>query len=51
MERLKGSIDDLRNKIRPGTAWVSGFTQPGNNDDLRAIDSDGAEMHVIPESR
>lgn len=51
MERIKGKKDDLTQKIRPGTTWVAGFTQPGNNDDLRAIDSDGAEMRFIPSSR
>lgn len=51
MERIKGKNDDLSQKIRPGTTWVSGFTVPGNNDDLRAIDSDGAELRVIPQSR
>ena len=51
MERIKRSYDDLHNKIRPGTTWVAAFTQPGNNDDLRSIDSDGSEMRFIPESR
>lgn len=51
MERIKGKHDDLNNKIRPGTVWVPGFTIPGNNDDLRAIDSNGAEMHFTPISR
>lgn len=51
MERIKDKADDLTQKIRPGTTWVSGFTQPGNNDDLRSIDSDGAEMRLIPVSR
>ena len=51
MERIKGKYDDLTNKIRPGTTWVAGFTIPGNNDDLRSIDVDGAEMRLIPESR
>lgn len=51
MERITGKKDDLNQKIRPGTTWVSGFTQPGNNDDIRAIDSDGAELRVIPQSR
>lgn len=51
MEKIKRSYDDLHNKIRPGTTWVAAFTQPGNNDDLRSIDSDGSEMRFIPESR
>lgn len=51
MERITNKKDDLNQQIRPGTAWVSGFTQPGNNDDIRAIDSDHAEMRVIPVSR
>lgn len=51
MERIKNKKDDLTQKIRPGTTWVSGFTQPGNNDDLRAIDPEGAEMRFIPASR
>lgn len=51
MERIKGKFDDTENKIRPGATWVSGFTLPGNNDDVRAVDSDGAEMHLIPASR
>lgn len=51
MERIQDKYDDLNQKIRPGTTWVAGFTQPGNNDDLRSIDSDGAEMRIIPASR
>lgn len=51
MERIKGKFDDTENKIRPGSAWVSGFTLPGNNDDIRSVDSDGAEMRFIPASR
>lgn len=51
MERIKEKYDDLTQKARPGSAWVSGFTLPGNNDDLRAIDSEGAEMRFIPASR
>ena len=51
MERIKGKYDDLINKARPGSTWVSGFTTPGNNDDLRAIDADGALMHFEPVSR
>lgn len=51
MERIKDKYDDLNQKIRPGSAWVAGFTLPGNNDDLRAIDSEGAEMRFIPASR
>lgn len=51
MERIKGKHDDITNKIRPGTTYVAGFTQPGNNDNLRAIDSDGALMQFEPVSR
>ena len=51
MEKIKSKFDDIRQKIRPGTTWVSGFTQPGNNDDLRSIDVDGTEMRFIPASR
>lgn len=51
MEKIHGKYDDLTQKIRPGSTWVAGFTQPGNNDDLRSIDSDGAEMRIIPSSR
>ena len=51
MEKIHGKYDDLTQKIRPGTTWVAGFTQPGNNDDLRSIDSEGTEMRVIPASR
>lgn len=51
MERIKSKKDDLTQKMRPGTTWVAGFTRPGNNDDLRSIDSDGAEMRFIPNSR
>lgn len=51
MEKIKGSYDDLNNKIRPGTTFVPGFTLPGNNDDLRAIDTNGTKMHFIPASR
>ncbi len=51
MERIKNTNDEYKQKIRPGTTWVAGFTQPGNNDDLRSIDSDGAEMRFTPASR
>lgn len=51
MERIKSKHDDLHQKIRPGTTWVSGFTLPGNNDDLRSIDSEGSEMRFVPTSR
>ena len=51
MEKIKEKYDDLTQKIRPGSAWVAGFTLPGNNDDLRAIDSEGTEMRFVPVSR
>lgn len=51
MENIKNKFDDLSQKIRPGTTWVSGFTKPGNNDDLRSIDSEGTEMRFVPVSR
>ena len=51
MERITDKKDDLTQMIRPGTTWVAGFTQPGNNDDLRAIDTDCSEMRLIPASR
>lgn len=50
MEKINNQ-DSYLNQIRPGTTWVAGFTQPGNNDDLRSIDSDSTEMRLIPASR
>lgn len=51
MERIVGKFDDLNNKARPGSINVSGFTLPGNNDDLRVVDVDGSQMRFIPASR